>query len=57
MKVNIRKSDNETFGIDLEPENGEDYKITERFWSGGVFVMGYGTDGILTLTFKDLIGK
>lgn len=57
MKVKVRKSEGETFGIDLEPENSEDREITERFWKGGVFVMSYGTDGILTLTFEDLINN
>ena len=47
----------ELFGIDLIPENDEDHEITKRFWEGGVFVMGYSTDGRLTLTFEDLIEK
>ena len=57
MKVKIRKSEGEIFGIDSEPENSEGREINERFWNGDIFVMGYGTDGILTLTFEDLIGK
>ena len=57
MKVEIKKHNNEILGINLAPENDEDYEITKRFWEGGVFVMGYGTNNILTLTFEDLIEK
>jgi hypothetical protein len=52
MKVKIRD-----IGIDLIPETKEDEETTERFWKGGVHLLGYGTSGRMTLSFADLIEK
>lgn len=65
MKVEIQKVDREiekeaaeeTFGIELIPENEEEHGILRRFWDGGVKVNGYSSSGDLQLTFADLIKK
>lgn len=52
MKIILRD-----IGIDLIPETPEEIAALERFWNGGIFLLGYGTSGRLTLSFTDLIKK
>ena len=49
MKTELRD-----IGIDLIPETEEEKATLERFWKGGVFLLGYGTSGRMTLSFADL---
>ena len=57
MKVELKKCNNEIFGIDLIPEDELEQSILKRFWNGGVFTQGFSTSYELSLTFKDLIEK
>ena len=60
MKIKIKKSAGETFGIELLSETSEEKSILKCFWEDGVKVNGVAflnNDIELQLTFAGLLGK
>ena len=60
MKIEIRKSAGETFGIELISETDKEKSILKCFWDDGVKVNGIScgsSDISLQLTFGGLLDK
>lgn len=56
MKIEVKKLNEEIFGIELISESPTELKILKRFQKNGIKINGYSQNS-LQLTYRDLMSK